>query len=223
MDSAVLEAMLGANANNDIPEEVTDRIQQQMAEGEDAARENKEREAKTLAEAQRVKAAAGEREKAAAMKKAFEKKTAGAQAEDADDAPAQADAKMSLWWLCGALLVSILLSPALQMLSAPAAKYLIISSNETVASSFQLEMASMLDVSVDVLCANKHAGLLFDTFIFNCAPESSAIARKTYIPLWRMRSRLPAYEAVYLVESGAPHRLDAAGRHTLEGKWSIPL
>ena len=211
MAPAVLEVMLGANANNDIPEEVTDRIQQQMAEGEDAARENKEREAKTLAEAQRVKAAAKEREKAAAMKKAFEKKTAGAEAEDVDDA--QADAKMSLWWLCGALLVSILLSPALQMLSAPAAKYLIISSNETVASSFQLEMASMLDVSVDVLCANKHAGLLFDTFIFNCAPESSAIARKTYIPLWRMRSRLPAYEAVYLVESGAPHRLDRSPFH----------
>jgi hypothetical protein len=95
---------------------------------------------------------------------------------------------------------------ALQKLSAPAARYLIISSNVTVAIHFQLEMASMLNVPVDVMCAK--TCLLFDSFSFNCASETSAITQIACVPRLLMLSRLRAYKDVYLVESGAPHRLD---------------
>ena len=84
------------------------------------------------------------------------------------------------------LVVLILLAP--QMLSA---RYLIISSNVTVAIHFQLEMATMLNVPVDVMCANTCR--LFETFSFNCASETLAVAQIACMPRFLMESKLRAY------------------------------
>ena len=111
---------------------------------------------------------------------------------------------LSRWLLVLILVVLILV---LLILLAPhmvSAGYLIISSNVTVAIHFQREMASMLNVPVDVMCANTCR--LFETFSFNCASETSAVAQMACVPRLLMLSRLRAYKDVYLVESGAPHR-----------------
>jgi len=56
------------------------------------------------------------------------------------------------------------------------------------------------------MCANTCR--LFETFSFNCASETSAVAQMACVPRFLMESKLRAYKDVYLVESGAPHRLD---------------
>ena len=119
-------------------------------------------------------------------------------------------------WLAGVtvLVVPILLAFSFStaaMLAAPAAKYLVISSNVTVAVRFQREMKSMLNVPVDVMCANTS---FCRTRLFNCESETSAISQiMACVPRWSTDSRLRAYEAVYLVESGSPHRLNRSPFH----------
>jgi hypothetical protein len=119
-------------------------------------------------------------------------------------------------WLAGVtvLVVPILLAFSFStaaMLAAPAAKYLIISSNVTVAVHFQREMKSMLNVPVDVMCANTS---FCRNRLFNCESETSAFSQMmACVPSWSTDSRLRAYEAVYLVESGSPHRLNRSPFH----------